>query len=220
MLSTSTAAEIRASLSPTRISTYDSEYPIGTCQTKAIQLYAWNAQTSGALLTPLHLCEITIRNAISQAIENAYCSNWHLDTTFETSLPSPPSGYNPRRDLIKTRAKSTSVGQVISELKFVFWQSMLTKRHDNKIWNNHLRSVFPNTDPGKSIKEIRVGLHSDIESVRRLRNRVAHHEHILKRNLDDDFRKLTNLIEARCTTTALWMLDIETASPLFKTKPK
>lgn len=192
---------------------------IGACQTKAIQLYAWNAQTSGALLTPLHLCEITIRNAISQAIEHAYCSDWHLDITFETSLPNPQSGYNPRRDLIKTRGKSTPVGQVISELKFVFWQSMLTKRHDNKIWNNHLRSVFPNTDPGKSIKEIRGGLHSDIESVRRLRNRVAHHEHILKRDLNDDFIKLTDLIEARCTITALWMLDIETASQLFSKKP-
>lgn len=34
----------------------------------ALDLYAWNAQVSSALLMPLHVCEVVIRNAVSEAL--------------------------------------------------------------------------------------------------------------------------------------------------------
>ena len=60
-------------ISSARISTYESatggKKPDSL---EALNLYAWNADVSGALLIPLHICEVAIRNAVSTAIENVY----------------------------------------------------------------------------------------------------------------------------------------------------
>lgn len=49
----------------------------------AIELYDWNAQVSAAFLAPLHLCEVVIRNAVSDAIAAVYrpLRPWHAGFT-------------------------------------------------------------------------------------------------------------------------------------------
>lgn len=42
----------------------------------ALALYAWNAQVSAALMAPLHLCEVVVRNAAADAIAAVYGVNW------------------------------------------------------------------------------------------------------------------------------------------------
>ncbi|HTJ93974.1 MAG TPA: hypothetical protein VL424_12800, partial [Pararobbsia sp.] len=98
---------IRLALSPARLGTYvraateageiDILYPI--------KLYGWNAHISGAFLMPLQICEVTVRNGIGDAIERRYGSDWPWSTAFETSLPSPSHGFNPRRELVDIRKK-------------------------------------------------------------------------------------------------------------------
>jgi hypothetical protein len=41
---------------------------------RALRLYMWNAKVSAAFVTPLHLAEITIRNAVAEALERAYAT--------------------------------------------------------------------------------------------------------------------------------------------------
>jgi len=64
-------SNIKRSLSDSRLSTYENVTfngaPLNTEQ--ALKLYAWNAQISAAFFAPLHLCEVVIRNAVSEAIE-------------------------------------------------------------------------------------------------------------------------------------------------------
>lgn len=63
-------AAVKSALSAPRISTY--EFAAGTVDNEdpsALDLHLWNAQISGAFLTPLHICEVVIRNAIADALE-------------------------------------------------------------------------------------------------------------------------------------------------------
>lgn len=55
----------------------------------ALLLYAWNAEVSGAFLAPLHVCEVVVRNAVSDALEALYGPRWPWSATFERSLPDP-----------------------------------------------------------------------------------------------------------------------------------
>jgi hypothetical protein len=181
----------------------------------ALDLYDWNAQVSGAFMAPLHICEVVIRNAVSDALTAVYGANWPWSTVFEASLPSPPAGYNPRRDLQTSRLAQWSTGKVIPELKFVFWQKMFTSRYDGRLWSAHLRRVMPNLDPAKTVAETRAEIYQNLEHVRLLRNRIAHHEPIFKRHLFHDLGKVTDLVRFRCANTANWMMATQRVTQYF-----
>lgn len=217
MVSTINELAIKDVLSPARISTYEAAV-VGSPAT-ALELYSWNAQVSGALLTPLHICEVAIRNAIALAIESIYGSNWPWSSGFERSLPNPKVGYNPKVDLFNARLKLHSTGKVIPELKFVFWERMLTGRYDHRIWNGQLLKVFPNLNPNDPISVSRKKIYDGLEQIRKLRNRIAHHEPIFTRNLTDDLAVIASLIEYRCFDTAKWMRSNQSASAVIQAKP-
>lgn len=210
---------IKNVLSAARVGTYEVA-TTGTPQLpSALALYAWNAQVSASMLAPLHFCEVTIRNAVADAISAAHGPQWPWDAGFLRSLPNPPNGYNPRRDLMSARAGKVSPGKVIPELKFIFWQTIFTSRFDARLWKQHLRTVLPHTDATKSVDQIRALVYAELEQLRKLRNRIAHHEPIFKRNLGDDFQKVYDLIAFRCPITAAWMEQNQQVQALIATKP-
>jgi hypothetical protein len=79
---------------------------------------------------------------------------------------------------------------------------------------------MPHLYAAKSVQELRRLIHGDLEQLRELRNRIAHHEPIFKRALNDDFIKMQELIAFRCPTTSLWMLNNQHATFLIAAKPE
>jgi hypothetical protein len=112
-----------------------------------------------------------------------------------------------------------ATGKVIADLKFVFWEKMLTNRYDQRIWNGQLLKVFPNLNPSDPINISRIKIYSDLEKIRKLRNRIAHHEPIFNRNLNNDLSIITELIGVRCLDTAQWMTANQTALSIIRAKP-
>lgn len=170
---------------------------------------------------PLHIVEVVVRNGIDEALTAAYGPEWPWSHSFEQSLPNPKNIYSAQRDLTRARepytaAKKTS--KVIPELRFVFWQNMFTKRHDGRVWDKHLASTFPGL-PGRTLKSNRAKLHTQLESIRRLRNRIAHHEPIIVRNLNDDFQKIIDVISYRCKHTGTWAVANTNAYRLINSRP-
>jgi hypothetical protein len=210
----------RAALSPARMGTY--ERAVGSRagdDPAALALYAWNAEVSGAFLTPLHICEVVMRNAVADALEAIYGSRWPWSATFEFSLPDPPQSYSPRRNLQSARRSAPTTEKVIPELKFGFWQKMFTVRYDTRIWNHHLRRVMPNLNPVLSVPMLRQSIYRDLEKLRLLRNRIAHHEPIFTRTLSDDYRKTLDLVAWRSTLTAAWLDANQQATAVIAAKP-
>ncbi|MDD5470491.1 MAG: hypothetical protein PHP05_01065 [Sideroxydans sp.] len=215
-----TIQAVKIALSPARMGTYEvATGAVGDEDSSALALYAWNAMVSGAFMAPLHICEVVVRNAVSDALEDQYGNRWPWSSGFERSLPDPTIGYSPRKDLQSARRQASTTGKVIPELKFVFWQKMFTGRYDARLWNAHLMRVLPNLDPAKSIGQLRQAIYDDLENIRKLRNRIAHHEPIFKRNLIDDFQKIYSLIEFRCKVTADWMTTNQQASVIVNERP-
>jgi hypothetical protein len=109
---------VRTAISPARMGTFETAVPIvDDADPRALALYAWNARISAALLAPLHICEIVVRNAVSDAIEQVYGPRWPWQIGFEQSLPSPRSGYNPQRDLQNARSHAPHHGQSNSRIE-------------------------------------------------------------------------------------------------------
>ena len=221
---------IKNALSVARMSTYEAVKdnagnPVSVDQ--AIELYVWNAQVSAAFLVPLHICEVVMRNAVSDAIASVYGANWPWSPAFEQSLPSPPGRvYNPRRDLTSHRGpvpngtvEQSTTGKVIPKLSFVFWQQMFTGRHDGRLWTRHIRTVLPNLPQGLTTASCRKMLHDELEKIRKFRNRIAHHEPIINRQLTTDFQDIANLISCRCATTSNWMIRNQQVVTLVAARP-
>jgi Protein of unknown function (DUF2934) len=216
---------IRTALSQTRLSTYETEAgSTASGDPQAVALYAWNAQMSAAFLVPLHICEVMIRNAVSEALERVHGPRWPWQAGFQASLPSVPAqvGYSPRDDLQKVATEQPTTGKVIPELKFVFWEQMFTKRHDLRLWDAHLKSVFPEHLPPMTVRDLRKRIYGDLEAIRKLRNRIAHHEPIFKRNLAEDFNRIVDLVRLRSPLMESWMvanqqvLELIHRTPVFR----
>jgi hypothetical protein len=207
---------IKNSLSAARIGTYEAET---LDLDAALKLYQWNADISGTFLPSLHICEVTIRNAVSLVLEQVYGNRWAWEHVFISSLPNPKYGYNARKDLKNACRGAGSIGKVIPELKFVFWQKMFTSRHDGRLWNTYLEATFPNLDNSKTIQERREIIYNDLEQIRALRNRIAHHEPIFKRALANDYEKIKSLVEFRCLVTSSWLSASQKILPLIAEKP-
>lgn len=212
---------IETALSVPRIATYRAATTGAPELPAALALYTWNAQVSAAMLNPLHACEVVIRNAVSDALMTVYGPNWPWSPGFYKSLPDHknPRIFNPRKELTRARNGHHSTGKVVAELKFVFWQMLFTARFDKRLWNPHLRTALPYLDPTKTIQQLRKTVHDDLEKLRLLRNRIAHHEPIFRRVLADDLQTTLALIGFRCPITANWVMNSQSASALIGNQP-
>jgi hypothetical protein len=138
--------EITATLSATRLATFDVT-PGFSAGTDTLDKYRWHALTSAAFFASIHICEISIRNGVAQALTRTYGPDWPWSPTFERSLPSPfGHHFNAKKELVRARAQiaNGTAGKVIAELKFAFWCHMFTSRYQRRIWDANIGAAFPN----------------------------------------------------------------------------
>jgi len=208
-------ASVGLALSTPRIGTY-----VAACSgdmTKAVALYGWNARLSAALMLPAHFAEVTTRNAVDEALTKVYGSRWPWDQTLLRSLPNPTKGYSPRKNLMDVARREMTTGKVIAELKFMFWQTIFTARHDGRLWTPHIAACFPNT--AMQPKALRTRIYDDLEVIRQLRNRMAHHEPIFRRNAGTELIRMTELIDMRSRPTGDWVKAMEDVTAVLLERP-
>ncbi|SEI11485.1 Abi-like protein [Rheinheimera pacifica] len=209
-------AAIEKNLSINRLSTYRNAILnfLGQDSVEfAIELYEWNAKLSASFILPLHIYEITLRNAISEAIALRYGNDWPIDPAFRNSL----SGKQ-KTELIKASAGYIGVGKVLPELKLVWFENMLKNTHNVRIWVPYIKMVFPHS-MGPDEDTIRDELKSDCFVIRMLRNRIAHHEPIFNQpNLANLLPAIIKAIDWRCAVSKVWLSNLEDVTRLM-TKP-
>lgn len=211
---------------PPRVSCDQSETPLQA----ALRLYRWNAEIAAALWPVMHIFEVTVRNAVNDAVSQVHGQNWTHDASFHAKLPPAPrdrhtnkiSGYGPRDDLQNQSRQHPTPGKVIPELKMVFWEKMFTQRHDADFWNNHLFTAFPNLDSTQPVRVHRNALRERFERVRRIRNRMGHHESIsdsTRFDLDQCFSGMMDVLAWRSTEIHAWVDDIENVKDVLLRRP-
>ena len=181
-------ADLEPHLSAPRLAPYLAA--TGGNRRRAISLYQWNVELSGAIYEALHVFEVVLRNGIDRALTDwnaiqidtatgePYGSEWLLD-------PAPLLRRILRDDLAKATARAGSLAgsfrrvtrheDVLPQLTLGTWRYMLPDRSAAKraLWHEALRHAFPHlTRPEPQLV-------ADVDSLYRLRNRVAHLETIL-----------------------------------------
>ncbi len=179
---------------------------------KALRLYTWNIALSEALYFPIQGFEITLRNALHDSLSRGVGDNWFDIYRFEN---------RERAHIIKAKnylyilGKSMSVPNVIAALNFGFWTAILDRLYENDLWRPHLRHAFKNAPSPLRRKQVFV----IVDRTRRLRNRIAHHEPILTRNLEEDYGMMLELIGWICKDTESWIRQQSRFEEVWKNAP-
>jgi hypothetical protein len=214
--SASNASAIAKTLSMARLTSYLAA--TNSDLSDALELYGWNARLSGALMVPAHFTEVVARNAVDEVLMIEFGQSWPWARAFELSLSNPHRGYSPRRELLQVRGRIPTTGKVIAELSFAFWCHMFTSRHDVRLWDKHALSLFPGTNEN-SPAALRLRIHNDLEVIRRIRNRMAHHEPIHTYDVADALQRMHEIVMSRCVDTASWLNVIDDSAAMLAERP-
>ncbi|MGE4193867.1 MAG: hypothetical protein AB7E51_10810 [Pseudodesulfovibrio sp.] len=134
--------------------------------------YIWNIRLCESLYPGLQNLEIALRNAIHSALSTSYGTEFWF---FEDGLLKAGELESIRRaERTIPRNKRKLAGKFIAELGFGFWVSLLHKRYHDSLVPKIMKSAFP----GKRRSIRRSSVVGDLDTIRKLRNRVFHHEPI------------------------------------------
>lgn len=187
-------AGLIAAMSATRFATY---LDAANSEGAALQLYTWNTAAASAFHGPLQTLEVTLRNAVHDSLTAAYGTRWFDDGN--VLRPSELRMVGDATQHLHDLGKQPTAGRVVAELSFGFWVALFANAYDATLWRTDLHKLF-----SPKIKDRR-GLHDALDRLRTLRNRIAHHEPIFQRKLDDDYRRIRNIVGFLSLPTLSWL---------------
>ena len=138
----------------------------------ALGAYAWNIALCESLYPALNGIEVALRNSINNAAVREF-NDEHWFRSRVRDREQETVSRTGRR--LNRFGRPLSPGDFVADLSFGFWVSLFDSRYDGLLWPRLLSIVFPEMPRfQRSYKNISTRL----ERIRRLRNRVFHHEPI------------------------------------------
>jgi hypothetical protein len=170
-----------------------------------------------AFYLPLHFAEIGCRNAIHAALLMACGVKWYENQTFLGLLNDRFRAEleDAIADEGAQHGKSLTAHHIVSALTLGFWEHLTTKRFQRLLWNKGIQPYFPGAHKDHS----RESLHELIESVRRWRNRIAHHRAIFDKSPSRKLADTMELIKWVCGSTAVWVLTASSVQAVINKRP-
>ncbi|MDO4645385.1 MAG: hypothetical protein Q4B02_06350 [Propionibacteriaceae bacterium] len=184
-------------LSAGRLDTY-----LRSCQGDqhhALRLYAWNIEVASAFWGSFNVLEVTLRNVLHAELSNLT----GRDDWWKGQIGFHHFEWQRVTDAISAAQRSKGAaalpGHIVAELSLGFWTGLLANRYHQRLWVPALHAAFPH------LTGTRRELHRKQESLRKLRNRIAHHEPIFARNLTADHGRLLGVLGAISSVAVDWV---------------
>lgn len=163
----------------------------------AFELYRWNSRISSALLEPIAIVEVVVRNRIDHFLTRQSRRRYGTDRWFDV-INLNQRGQADVATAIGRAGRSTpdgevvAHGRVVAELGFGFWRFLLSRYYYAELWVPSLRYAFPGVSSDLPLG--RAATYSLANDINFVRNRIAHHEPIHRRDLGRDYDKCLQLL--------------------------
>ncbi|GHJ31559.1 hypothetical protein TPA0910_59920 [Streptomyces hygroscopicus subsp. sporocinereus] len=151
----------------------------------ALGWYAWEAEIAKAFFALLRHLERTLGHALAERLAAQFDrTDWWNHPRIDLHHASRRAIDEARAKLARNRRRVLTAEAVQRELTLGFWVSLLGPGNDyeTRLWRPALRHAFP------AYRGPRKPLHRDLDHLRTLRNKVAHHEPVGTRDLAADRR--------------------------------
>ena len=153
----------------------------------AWRLYMWNIGISTAFYPLLHFVEITLRNSLHRELGARFgrVDWWSV---------APLSEHGQRmvkqaQEKVSAPRSSQDADDLVTELSFGFWVSLISRTYDRPLWVPALHRAFPH------YRGRRDALYVELREMLWLRNRVMHYEPIYRRDLNADHATIYRLFD-------------------------
>jgi len=201
-------AAIERSLSQDRLRSYLADAGGDKC--KAIVMHEQNTEISEAIFGVIQGLEISLRNTIHRTLQKGVGQDAWYDAI---PMQEPEiASIIEAQQTIEGIGKTITVPRMISRLGFGFWVRLTGTAYEKTVWVPHLYRVFP-------MRMIRSLLYKRLWSIKELRNEIAHHERITKRNTKKDYDELLETIRWVCPRTAEWVKATNRVEKLIQPPP-
>ena len=149
----------------------------GETEDQAFVRYQWNIKLAEALLPSLNYFEIGLRNGVDRAIRELHGDCWLLDIPDALRLRDEDIRQIEKFKVIVSEKQGWGAKQddIVAMLGFGFWSSLFQRRYDPLLWQKakSLEIVFPHMQRALRTRKY---IEPKLNLVRKLRNRIAHHE--------------------------------------------
>lgn len=199
--------EIIDSLSTERFETYLER--AGYKKSYAFELYLYNSRLAKSFLFPLQILEVSVRNSINNLFINEFGIDWVNDVQFRKILNTHSLS---SLDKAIDRSKSNNNWDIVSNITFDFWSNLFRDEYDRPLWQTRIHLLFSGSVTRKKIQK-------ELEYLNFLRNRIAHHEPILKLDLSKLYARLLNVLDLISTDLKQWVQHFGTVNEIIRTKP-
>ncbi len=200
-------SSLEKTLSTPRLSTYRGV--VGGDDGKALALYGWNTAVSAALYVPLQGLEVSLRNTVAEQLTVFKGANWFNQLPLRSVEHQQIAAAQAE---LANRGRPCTASRLIAELSFGFWVALLGKSYTHSLWIPALRKGF-------EAKLDRRRLYEKLDHLRRLRNRIAHHEPIFRRDLHADHASILTVVGWICCDTRRWLEHQSEVLALLSEKP-
>ena len=137
--------------------------------------YVWNIALSESLYPSLQALEVVLRNTIHNAARTHFSREDWFDDVEIINHRHEVGALEKARTKLRRERKQPSTGRIIAELNFGFWTSLMDRRYEQVLWPAIIKEAFPYM-PRRY--RTRINLLKRFNEMRRLRNRIFHHEPI------------------------------------------
>ena len=199
-------------LSVPRLSTYTDECD-GNMK-RALELYQWNLDVSGTLFTSIHYFEVALRNSIDSQLGKTFGtadSPWFDQDSIGLTDSTRRNIASAKRTVTKA-GREIVPGRVVAELSLGFWWSLLADGYNRTLWAPALKQAFSNAR--------RETLHAEIDEIRKLRNRIAHHEPLIHSDLNAEYTRILGTAERIAPRLAWWIDATSSLSTVLARRPE
>ena len=201
MTDVNTFHALERAFSPERMQTYLNA--AGGDHGTALQLYARNAQLGAAFHGPLQALEVALRNAMHARLEARYGSQWYMNPA--AGLDS--HAHDSMAGILRRGAGVTTADQFVASMSLGFWVRLVGRGgwvnggrkadYDRTLWRPALHRAFPG-HPRRKVQR-------RLDGLRQLRNRIAHHEPIVGRDLNKDHDDLLEAVGWISSDVRAWI---------------
>jgi diaminohydroxyphosphoribosylaminopyrimidine deaminase/5-amino-6-(5-phosphoribosylamino)uracil reductase len=162
----------------------------------AFHLYVRNAELSASLYGVIQALEVGLRNLVHTKMTDPFGTEewWDKLPLHEAELTDIAAA----KSSISSRIKQIRPGRIVAELSFGFWVKLFANSYEKQLWVPYISRRFP-------AKLSRKKLYDRLVNLKELRNRIAHHETLIKRNTDQDYQDLLETIGWISPTLRRWV---------------
>ena len=191
----------------------------------AMSLYMYNAKISAAMLSDIHFLEVALRNKFSAVLSAHFVNNglpWYDDPAFQAIVSQPKNGRPNTRTIKAITGAQKSIlknlpinatitpGKLVAELTFGFWHTLANPDLEHTLWVPVLSKCFGTKAPQRAT------FNAQLETIRQIRNRVAHHEPIIHLTLEQKHKDLIDATTLLCPSTVQLLKDTSTVKNELK----